>query len=100
MNCPWCGAASKRTENVGLYFECDSVVQPDSVLSREQSDTCKLAVALTALERIADPLAEVRAEAARTGGRIDGQAAVHFSNDANRMKDIAREAIAKVRGNK
>lgn len=44
INCPWCGAASKKTENVGLYFECDSVVQPDSVLSREQSDKCKRAV--------------------------------------------------------
>jgi hypothetical protein len=56
-----------------------------------------LAIALSALEDIITPLAYLQRKAEEDGNKIDGMMAVHMIENGAILREIAQEALNKIR---
>ena len=76
-----------------LAAELENQTKPETLQSVVVRHALEIMRLRTALEAIANPISAMRERAKREGAILNGQMAVAMSNNADYLKNIAREAL-------
>ena len=87
---------SRNLKAYGGYLVCESVFNDDDV-KRLIENAPKL---YAALKRIANPIDSIKKEGLKEGLKLNGNVAIQLADDANYLKEIAKEALKCLEGDK